>query len=259
MIGKYKNKVTSLANGSYTTSIAGGEILTAVGQPAGVFYGYKTKGVFKDVAQAKEAGLSVKSNTGELIPFEAGDMHFEDVNGDHIIGSKDRQIIGDPNPDFYGNFNFNFSYKGLTIGALFTYSYGNDAYNALRANLESGSSLINQSTAMLNLWVLNGQETDIPKATYGDPMGNARFSDRWIEDASYLRFKSLSVSYKIPVRTTFIQGLSVWASVNNVCTLTKYLGSDPEFSYSSSVLYQGIDAGMIPLSRSFNLGVKINL
>ena len=259
MIGKYKNKVTSLANGSYTTSIAGGEILTAVGQPAGVFYGYKTKGVFKDVAQAKEAGLSVKSNTGELIPFEAGDMHFEDVNGDHIIDSKDRQIIGDPNPDFYGNFNFNFSYKGLTIGALFTYSYGNDAYNALRANLESGSSLINQSTAMQNRWVVNGQETDIPKATYGDPMGNARFSDRWIEDASYLRFKSLSVSYKIPVRTTFIQGLSVWASVNNVCTLTKYLGSDPEFSYSSSVLYQGIDAGMIPLSRSFNLGVKINL
>ncbi len=259
MVGRYKNQIVALGNGSYTTSIAGGEVLTAEGQPAGVFYGYKTKGVFPDVETAQAANLSIKSSTGELIPFEAGDMWFEDVDGNHIIDEKDRQIIGDPNPDFYGNFNFNLSWKGLSIGALFTYSYGNEAYNALRANLESGSELINQSTSMENRWVANGQKTDVPRATYGDPMGNARFSQRWIEDASYLRLKSISIAYQIPIKPKILQGLSVWASVNNVCTLTNYLGSDPEFSYGSSVLYQGVDAGMIPLSRSFNFGVKINL
>ena len=144
--------------------------------------------------------------------------------------------------------------------ALFTYSLGNDAYNALRANLESGNSLSNQSIAMENRWMADGQVTDIPRATYDDPMGNARFSDRWIEDASYLKFKRLMLSYRVPVRSTsFLQGVSVWAAVNNLCTLTKYLGTDPEFSYNQSVLYQGVDAGLTPQSRSFQIGVKLNL
>mgnify|MGYP000159750349 FL=1 len=105
----------------------------------------------------------------------------------------------------------------------------------------------------------NGQQTDIPRATYDDPMGNSRFSDRWIEDASYLKFKRLMLTYHVPMRQNFIQSLSVWAAVNNVCTLTKYLGVDPEFSYSTSVLEQGIDGGLTPQSRSFQLGVNINL
>lgn len=104
-----------------------------------------------------------------------------------------------------------------------------------------------------------GSKPDIPRATYGDPMGNSRFSDRWIEDASYLKFKRLMLTYHVPMRQNFIQSLSVWAAVNNVCTLTKYLGVDPEFSYSTSVLEQGIDGGLTPQSRSFQLGVNINL
>ena len=112
---------------------------------------------------------------------------------------------------------------------------------------------------MQNRWVANGQQTNIPRAVYGDPMGNARFSDRWIEDGSYLRFKSVSLSYKLPFRMIFLQEISVWGSVNNLFTLTKYLGSDPEFAYGNSVLYQGIDAGLIPQTRSFNIGIKINL
>lgn len=92
-----------------------------------------------------------------------------------------------------------------------------------------------------------------------DPMGNSRFSDRWIEDASYLKFKRLMLSYDIPFQTSFLQNISVWAAVNNVCTLTKYLGGDPEFSYGNSTLYQGVDAGYIPQSRSFQLGVNISL
>lgn len=258
-IGHYRNEVTRLASGDFTTDICNGQVLTAVGLPLGMFYGYKTEGVFSTAKEAADANLSVKSSSGQLIPFSAGDMHFYDKNGDHVIGDEDRVVIGDPNPDIYGNFSLNFKWKRLEVGAIFTYSVGNDAYNAFRAALESGSSLYNQTTAMENRWMADGQQTDIPRATYGDPMGNARFSDRWIEDASYLKFKRLSLSYSIPFRTDFLQNITVWAAANNLCTLTKYMGSDPEFSYGPSALYQGIDGGLTPSSRSFQLGVKISL
>lgn len=258
-IGHYKNRISSLGNGSFITDAAGAQILTQAGQPAGVFYGYKTKGVFSSIEEARAANLSIRNKSGQLIPFDAGDMQFAQVVEDGVIDEKDRQIIGDPNPDFYGNFNFNLSWKKFTLGALFTYSYGNDVYNALRANLEAGMNANNQSSAMQNRWVANGQQTNIPRAVYGDPMGNARFSDRWIEDGSYLRFKSVSLSYKLPFRLIFLQEISVWGAVNNLFTFTKYLGADPEFAYGNSVLYQGIDAGLTPQTRSFNFGIKINL
>ena len=258
-IGHYKNKITSLANGEYLTDIYGAQVLTREGLPAGVFYGYKTKGVLIDDAQAKAANLSIRSETGALIPFKAGDIYFEDLYKDGVIDDKDKTVIGDPNPDFYGNFNFNLTYKSFTLGALFTYSYGNQAYNAFRANLEAGSDIYNQSTNMLNRWVADGQVTSVPRATYGDPMGNSRFSDRWIEDASFMRFKSLSLSYKLPLNSRYFQEISVWGAVNNLYTFTKYLGSDPEFSMNNSVLYQGIDIGLTPQTRTFNLGIKINL
>jgi len=258
-IGHYKNKITSLTNGEYLTDIYGAQILTREGLPAGVFYGYKTKGVFTDAAQAEAANLSIRSATGALIPFKAGDMHFDDLNNDGVIDEKDKTVIGDPNPDFYGNFNCNLTYKNFTLGALFTFSYGNQAYNALRANLEAGSDIYNQATSMLNRWVADGQVTSVPRATYGDPMGNSRFSDRWIEDASFLRFKSLSLSYTLPLNSHYFQEISVWGAVNNLYTFTKYLGSDPEFSINNSVLYQGIDIGLTPQTRTFNLGIKLNL
>ncbi|MDR1120951.1 MAG: SusC/RagA family TonB-linked outer membrane protein [Dysgonamonadaceae bacterium] len=262
--GHYKNEITSLANGSFLTDIAGAQVLTQEGQPAGVFYGYKTAGVFSTQEAADASRLAILNIAGQAIPFAAGDMHFEDAaqreaGGYLIIDENDRQIIGDPNPDFYGNFNFSLSWKKFTIDALFTYTYGNDVYNAFRANLEAGKNTDNQSTAMQSRWVANGQVTDIPRAVYGDPMGNARFSDRWIEDGSYLRFKSLSLTYKLPLHLSFLQEISVWGSVSNIFTLTNYLGADPEFAYGNSVLYQGIDAGLVPPSRSFNLGIKINL
>lgn len=258
-IGHYKNEVKALGNGNIVNSYFGGEVLTTVGQPLGVFYGYKTDGVFATQQEAEKANLGIVSETGAKTLFGAGDMHFTDANKDGNIDENDRQIIGDPNPDAYGNFHLNVQYKGFTLGAMFTYSVGNDAYNALRANLESGSSLNNQTQNLRNRWVADGQVTSVPKATYGDPMGNARFSDRWIEDASYLKLKQISASYTLPIKPKFIQGASVWLAVNNVFTVTKYLGSDPEFCYGNSLLYQGIDAGLTPSTRSYNIGIKLNL
>jgi hypothetical protein len=132
-------------------------------------------------------------------------------------------------------------------------------YNYYRQQLESGSSFYNQTTAMLNRWTVDGQLTDIPSIAYGDPVGNSRFSDRWIEDGSYLRLKSVKLTYDIPVVANWLQGLSVWCAAENLCTFTKYQGADPEFSVNNNILYQGVDAGLLPQTRSFHLGVKVNL
>ena len=137
-VGHYKNEVTSLENGSFITEVCDGQVLTEVGRPVGVFYGYLTDGVYSTSQEATEAGLAILSSSGQRVPFQAGDMRFVDVKKDGIINEEDRVVIGDPNPDIYGNFDLTFQWKNLELGALFTYSLGNDAYNALRASLESG-------------------------------------------------------------------------------------------------------------------------
>jgi len=258
-VGHYVNKITELPNGSYTTQVYGGEVLTSVGNSAGVFYGYKTLGVFATEAQATASNLKIQNNNGSFTSFGAGDVIFEDAHKDGVIDAKDKQIIGNPNPKLYGTISNKFSYKKLTLSALFTYSYGNDVYNYQRSQLEAGTDFSNQSTTMLTRWVTEGQVTDQPKAVYGDPMGNARFSDRWIEDGSYIRLKTIMLSYNIPIKNNFIEGINIWVSANNVFTFTNYLGGDPEFSTQNSVLFQGVDAGLIPLSRSYYVGLKFNL
>lgn len=257
-VGHYRNKLVSISE-AFTTDIMGGQVLTEAGHPVGVFYGYKTEGVFATAEEAAAAGLGVTNSDGTTTAFNAGDMHFTDNRRDGIIDDNDRVIIGNPNPDIFGNFNFRLQWKGLSLSSMFTYVVGNDVYNALRANLESGSNVYNQSVAIANRWVANGQQAEIPRATYGDPMGNARFSDRWIEDGSYLKWKSLELSYNIPLRSSFIQGITLSAAMHNILTWTKYLGPDPEFSYGTSPLYMGVDAGLTAPGREFCFGIKINL
>ena len=170
--------------------------------------------------------------------------------------------IGDPNPDIFGNIFTNLSWKDLTLDVVFKYSLGNDVYNFQRAQLESANNIWNQTTAVVNRWRYDGQHTDVPRTMSQDNdqwVNNERFSDRWIEDGSFLKLKKVRLTYRIPVSFSWLQGLAVWAEANNVFTLTKYLGSDPEFAAGNGVLYQGIDAGWLPSCRSFNFGVNINL
>lgn len=274
-VGTYKNEITKLPDGTtfksgkdgdlygYTTDIYNATILSAVGQSAGVFFGYETDGVYAtaaDVPTKDGVALSTQDvNTGVTTPFAAGDVKFIDQNGDNIINLQDRVIIGNPNPDLYGNISSNLIYKNFTLSATLNYSLGNDVYNYQRSLLESGSSFYNQTTAVTNRWQAEGDVTNMPRAMYGDPKGNNRFSDRWIEDGSYLRLKDVTLSYNVPVSASWLQGLTVWCAGTNLLTLTKYLGSDPEFSFSNNVLYQGIDNGLLGQSRSFQVGVKINL
>ena len=171
-------------------------------------------------------------------------------------------VIGDPNPDIYGNIYTSLTWKDLTLDVTFKYSLGNDVYNYQRMQMESANNIWNQSTAVVNRWKYEGQQTDMPRTMSADSeywVNNERFSDRWIEDGSYLKLKRVRLTYKVPLSLSWLQGLSVWGEANNLVTFTKYLGQDPEVSCGNSVLYQGIDTGMLPVSRNFNLGLTINL
>jgi TonB-linked SusC/RagA family outer membrane protein len=259
--GHYKNKITALPDNdqSFETEAYGATILSSVGNPAGVFYGYKTAGVYATQADADADAYYVVDERGDRQFFAAGDMRFIDKDGNHIIDENDRFIIGDPNPDIYGNIYTQLNYKNWQFNAVMRYSLGNDVYNYQRSLLEGGSRFYNQTTAMQSRWSAEHQQTDIPRATYGDPMGNSRFSDRWIEDGSYLRLSNITLSYAIPITSTYLQGITLWAGANNLFTITRYLGSDPDCGVSGSALLQGIDRGLLASGRSVSLGVKINL
>lgn len=260
-VGHYVNTMTALPDSKtyMDTQIMGATVRSEIGGSVNRFYGYRTEGVYATTEEAKAANLYIEDNTGAKTYFAAGDVKFADINGDGKINENDRVVIGDATPDIYGNLYTSLNWKNLTLSANFSYCLGNDVFNYMRQQLESGSRFMNQTTALTNRWSHEGHVTDIPKATYADPMGNSRFSDRWIEDGSFLRLKNLTLSYKIPINSTFLQGLTVWGQANNVFTATKYKGTDPEFSMGNSVLSQGIDAGLLSQGRSFHVGVKINL
>ena len=260
-VGHYKNKVTALPdnNRSFETSLYGATIQTKVDQPVGMFYGYKTNGVYSTSAEAAANGNYLVKENGDKLFFKAGDMNFIDQDGNGVIDEKDRTVIGDPNPDLYGNIHTTLSWKNLTMSAVFNYSLGNDIFNYQRSLLEGGTYFLNQTTAMKNRWTTEGQKTDYPRVEYKDPMGNARFSDRWIEDGSYLRLSNITLSYYLPIQSTYLQGITIFGNVNNLFTITKYLGSDPDCGITGGILTQGIDRGLLGKGRSFSVGVNINL
>jgi hypothetical protein len=261
-VGHYKNRITELPDGQqyFDNTVYGATIRTQVGQAANLFYGYKTQGVFATAAEAADAALYILGDNGiDKNYFAAGDMHFVDLDNNNRIDANDRTVIGDPNPDVYGNIFTSVAFKRFKLDVRFNYSLGNDVFNYQRMQLESGSRFMNQTTAMNRRWQVEGQQTDIPQITFQDPMGNSRFSDRWIEDGSYLRLKTVTLSYDLPLTSEYIQGLQFWIQGNNLLTLTKYLGADPEFTMTSSVIGQGIDLGQLSQSRSVVAGIKINL
>ena len=278
-VGHYTNKVLSLPQRSfvdgvkvfnstdYCNSVYGeNNILVSVGNPIALFYGYETKGVFSSDAEAKSAGkngyLYMLDEAGNQQNFTAGDVHFVDRDNNGCIDEHDKTIIGNPNPDIYGNIFGVLNWKRFTFDMGFNFSLGNDVYNYQRSILNAGSTFYNQQVAEVGHWRYEGQMATLPKLAYGDPMGNNRFSDRWIEDGSYLRLKNVRLTYEIPLPETWsrwLQNLSVWGEAQNVFTLTRYTGNDPEFSIGNSVMYQGIDCGNIAQSRAFVLGMRINL
>ena len=250
-LAKNKNRVVSLGGqeNMVINNSDGSAVVTEVGHPAYSFYGYQTKGILASDAEATAAGLTSYNGTS----FKAGDVHFVDQNNDGVIDDKDRVALGNADPVYFGMFFTNIQYKGFKLQAIFNYSKGNKMYNALRRNMESMSDFTNQLSSVTRRWFYQGQQTDMPKAEYGDPMGNNRFSNRYIEDASFIKLKDVILSYTFK----FMGSTTVYVSGQNLWTSTKYLGLDPENAYSYDASLRGFDYGKIALPISFRFGFNI--
>jgi len=257
-IAQSKSIVTDLPAGPFTTDFAGGTTITKVGIAPNMFYGYRSNGVFTSNAEATAAGLVNRNADGSTTPFRGGDMRFTDY-GDKVIDDNDRRLIGNPNPDYYGGVNSRVVYKNWSLDLLCTFSVGNDVYNYTRRQLESMSGYPNQLQSVVNRWKTDGQTTSMPRAAWGDPLGNSRFSDRWIEDGSYFRIKTARVSYNIPFKPGAVKYATVFITGTNLLTLTRYLGYDPEFSAVSGVYGQGVDILLEPQFRSVQAGLRVGL
>ena len=227
-------------NNSYVTMLA-------KGYPINVFYGYVTDGIFQNQKEVEEHAVQ----TGA----EPGDIRFRDLNNDGVINEKDRTVIGNPNPAHLFSINNMVSWKGLELSVYFQGVAGNKIFNANNIDLMGMSAAYNQLTDVLGRWHGEGTSTSMPRAVYGDPNGNNRVSDRYVESGSYLRLKNISLSYSLPA--TWLRALSLSSarlifSCENVATITGYSGFDPEVGIN------GIDLSNYPISRTFNFGINLN-
>lgn len=254
------NTVNDLNGIELVTSFDGGQFVTREGEPIMSFYGYNFEGVFADYAEAELAGL-VNSKGRH---FGAGDAKYTDFSGpngkpDSVINEYDRVNLGSPTPKFFGSITQSFKYKRWSLSMLFQFVYGNNVFNYTRYLDERMVDLSNQSANTLTRWQYDGDETNVPRALWNDPIGNSDFSSRWIEDGSYARLKTLTLRYSIPEKFIVFKNANFFLTANNVMTLSNYLGYDPEFSYSSRPMQQGIDYSQMPQSRQFIIGVKLGL
>ncbi|MCF8359807.1 MAG: SusC/RagA family TonB-linked outer membrane protein [Prolixibacteraceae bacterium] len=235
------------------TPVEGGaEYITSVGNPLNAFYGYKTEGIFQSDGEAS------KITGPKGVVMQAGDIKFWDSDGNNIINEEDKTIIGDPNPDFFGGLYTTLRYKAFELKASLNYSVGNDVYNYVRYKAESMDGLSNQLSTVLDRWSSDNTGASMPRAAFGDPTGNTVFSDRWIEDGSYLRLNQLTLAYHLP-ETSWYKGIAIYVTATNLFTLTSYSGYDPETMYMNNPFYMGIDYGQMPQARSIILGLKLDL
>lgn len=249
------NEITAIKGDKLVTQIQGAEIVNMTGEQANSFYGYTFNGVYNTTEQAESAGLV----NDRLIPYQAGDAIFEDINGDGVINESDKSVIGSSLPEYFGGLNNTFSYKRWTLNTFVQVVAGNEIFNYVRFRNESMIGLENQSTKALDRWQYEGQVTSVPRALWDDPIGNSAFSTRWIEDGSFLRLKTVSLSYTIPDEFLTFRNAQFYVTASNLLTATKYLGYDPEFSYSRLHINQGVDYGLTPQPRQFILGIRLGL
>ena len=252
-----KNKVISLNDSVplYTGGIGLNQNLSIQnsGFPVNEFYGFVTNGVFQN--QKEVAGYAVQIPGAD--PFNRtspGDIKFRDLNNDGIIDDNDRSYIGDPNPSFIFAMNNSFSYAGFDLNIFLQGVSGNKIFNANRIYQEGMAVAQNQTTAVLNRWEGEGTSNTIPRAIFNDPNKNTRVSNRFIEDGSYLKIKSISFGYTLPKRISQRGSMSsarVYISCQNLATFTRYTGFDPEVPSS------GIDFNVYPVTRTISAGINV--
>jgi TonB-linked SusC/RagA family outer membrane protein len=236
------------------TVIINGAQVSQAGSPLGSFYGYRALGIVQSDAE----GQNLATQNG--VRPKAGDIRFADLNGDGIINGNDQTIIGNPNPKAFAGVTNNFSYKGLELSVFFQGQFGNEIYNQTRQILESQSDPNNQLVSVLNHWSPTNTNTNIPRPVRYDPAGNNRFSNRWLEDGSYVRLKNVTLAYTIPTsisKRAALSNIRVYVTAQNLVTWTKYTGYDPEVSANPfSTTNPGVDYGVYPQSRTYTVGLN---
>ena len=228
-----------------------------VGLPFPYFYGHKSDGIFQN---AEEVAAHVNANGQALQPnAQPGDVRFVDVDGDGDIDDDDRTYIGKGTPDWSFGLNIGFEWKGIDFSMLLQGVVGNQAFNVTR---RTDLYYINLPKTILNRWTGEGTSNTQPRFMFDSPNNNYRSSDLWVEDASFLRARNVQLGYTLPQKWTkkfFVQRLRVYAQAENLFTLTKYSGCDPEVTggngFSSDL---GVDRGVYPQSRTFSVGVNLN-
>lgn len=273
------------------------DYIAKVGQPVAQFYGYKADGMYQlsdfykipngangyyYVLKEGNAYYGTKNsisspNTNTATSVQPGDPKFKDINGDGVIDAKDYTAIGNPYPIHFGGISNNFSYKNFDLNIFFQWSYGNDIINANRLKMEGGTSAPQSGSSLTaNLGNVNTNQY----ATYADrwtpenptnlyPRVNAlatglrAYSDRVVEDGSYLRLKTIQLGYNLPkkwIQRVGVTNARVYVSAQNLITFTKYTGPDPEVStYSDSNLTPGFDFSPYPRTKVVTIGASISL
>jgi TonB-linked SusC/RagA family outer membrane protein len=215
--------------------------------PINVFYGYVTDGIFQNQAEVNAHAIQPGA--------EPGDIRFKDLNNDGVINDDDRTVLGNPNPTHLFSLNNTLSYKGFELGIYLQGVAGNKIFNANNIDLTGMAAAYNQTTDVLGRWTAEGTSSTMPRAVYGDPNQNNRISDRFVEDGSYLRLKTISLAYNFPkewLKALTIENARLTLSCENVATITSYSGFDPEVDIN------GIDLSRYPISRTFNIGLNFN-
>ena len=215
--------------------------------PINVFYGYVTDGLFQNYKEVESHAIQPGA--------EPGDIRFKDLNNDGLINDNDRTIIGNPNPTHLFSMGNNLSYKGFELGIYLQGVAGNKIFNANNIDLTGMAAAYNQTTDVLSRWHGEGTSNWVPRAVFGDPNQNNRISDRYVENGSYLRLKTISLAYNFPkqwLKVLTIENARLSLSCENVATITGYSGFDPEVGIN------GIDLSTYPISRTFNIGLNFN-
>ncbi len=263
-----KNEVTDLGAIPSIISGIGGRSThrTVVGESLGHFYGYVTDGLYQNQA---EVAAAVPDVNGTPSP---GDIRFVDINNDGIVDANDRTVLGSPFPGYFYGLSFNADYKGFDFAVNLRGVGDKQIYNSSRIALEGMTGTGNFSTQILNRWTTEGttNSSSSPRLTAGDPNQNNRYSDRWIEDADYLRIQNISLGYRVNSEKLskwnngLVSGMRFYIGVQNLATFTKYSGYDPEVGRTQSfqkgdfTLATGQDGGASPLPRIVQLGWTVN-
>ncbi|OHX64349.1 SusC/RagA family TonB-linked outer membrane protein [Flammeovirga pacifica] len=238
-----------------------GSILRSIeGEPLRHFYGYQAIGIFR----SWEEIYTSPEQTSNTSP---GDVKFKDISGpngkpDGVIDHHDQTIIGNPTPDVVFGFNMDLSYRNFDLNVFFNGTYGNEIYNTTKWYLEGGQRFFNANPKMLNAWTPENKDSNVPRLSEsGD---NLRTSDRFVEDGSYLRLKNVTLGYTLPknVLSKYISRCRFYVSGQNLFTLTKYSGLDPEVGAAAASgnnpAETGIDRGNYPTPLTVIGGLQLN-